>query len=409
MGFSGGGSNTLKPHKHSSAVQDGSPLNMNNVTEAALTAGDIVYSDGAALQRLAIGADGLVLAVSGSTPSWSASTSNPLIKVTKTFADIAAGEIDIYTLPQDAALVNVYTDITSVFDLSTGVTIGDAGDDNGFQEATDWTAGTGLTDATRGAYVTSFKTMRSTSGSTAIKAYNFGSLDSVKFDAQGVSVDPGGAGDTLTAALTIGSNSNRLLVATAGSYNGSQTVTGITWTPPAGAPEALTGGTGNLASITGSDGQSQLFYLVNPTVGAGTITCTWAASTSVRRRVGGMSFYDVDQVSPIGVTTNGNGSGTTAGSSITPTTADSAIVDGLMWLSGSAATVQHTAGWSNMISGDRVQGSQYDLAPTINVPNTMYYTGGTNAGWAWVSAEIKPASLGGDTQGAVDFYLQVVD
>jgi len=55
MGFSGGGSNVLKPHKHSSAVQDGSPLNMVNVTEGSLNAGDVIYSDGAALQRLAIG------------------------------------------------------------------------------------------------------------------------------------------------------------------------------------------------------------------------------------------------------------------------------------------------------------------------------------------------------------------
>jgi len=55
MGFSGGGSNVLKPHKHSSAVQDGSPLNMNNVTEATLSAGDVIFSDGSALQRLAIG------------------------------------------------------------------------------------------------------------------------------------------------------------------------------------------------------------------------------------------------------------------------------------------------------------------------------------------------------------------
>jgi len=55
MGFSGGGTNVLKPHKHSSAVQDGSPLNMNNVTEATLSAGDVIFSDGSALQRLAIG------------------------------------------------------------------------------------------------------------------------------------------------------------------------------------------------------------------------------------------------------------------------------------------------------------------------------------------------------------------
>jgi len=55
MGFSGGGSNLLKAHKHSAAVQDGGTLDMDNVTEAELTAGDIVYSNGSALQRLAIG------------------------------------------------------------------------------------------------------------------------------------------------------------------------------------------------------------------------------------------------------------------------------------------------------------------------------------------------------------------
>ena len=173
MGFSGGGSNVLKPHKHSSAVQDGSPLDMNNVTEATLNAGDIVYSDGAALQRLAIGSTADALVVSGGVPTWGAATSNPLIKVTKTFADITTLEMDIYTLPVNAALVNVYTDITTPFDVSTAVTVGDAGDDNGFLEATDWTSGAGLTSATRGAYVTSFKTMRSVSGTTAIKAYNF--------------------------------------------------------------------------------------------------------------------------------------------------------------------------------------------------------------------------------------------
>jgi hypothetical protein len=107
-------------------------------------------------------------------------TSNPMIKVSKTFADIDPGSasMDIYTLAQDGALVNVYADITSVFDLSTAVTIGDSADDNGFQEATDWTAGTGLTDATRGVYVTSFKNMLSTSGTTDIKAYNFTTVTS---------------------------------------------------------------------------------------------------------------------------------------------------------------------------------------------------------------------------------------
>ena len=56
MGFSGGGSNVLLPHKHDGTVaQDGGPLDFDNVTQGDLTAGDVVFSDGVHLQRLAIG------------------------------------------------------------------------------------------------------------------------------------------------------------------------------------------------------------------------------------------------------------------------------------------------------------------------------------------------------------------
>ena len=173
MSFGAGSGGTLPNHEHTNIALDGGPLDFVNTTIASLSAGSLTYSSGAALQELAIGGAGTVLGSSGGSPTWVANTSNPLIKVSKTFSDIVGTEMDIYTLPEDAAAVNIWTDITIAFDVSTGPTIGDAGDDNGFAEATDWTAGTGLTDATRGAYVTSFKTMRSTSGTTAIKAYNF--------------------------------------------------------------------------------------------------------------------------------------------------------------------------------------------------------------------------------------------
>ena len=174
MGFGGGGASITKPHTHDSTViQDGGAL-AANITQFGLTSGSILYSDGSNIQELSVGVGAQVLGVSGSLPAWITNTSNPLVKVSKTYADIAASEMAIYTLPQDSALVNIYTDITTVFDESAAVSIGDAGDNNGFTEAADWTSGIGLTDATRGAYVTSFKTMRSTSGTTAIKAYNFG-------------------------------------------------------------------------------------------------------------------------------------------------------------------------------------------------------------------------------------------
>jgi len=192
MGFSGGGSNITKAHTHDSTViQDGGSL-AANVTQFGLTNGSILYSDGSNIQELGVGGSSQVLAVSGGKPAWITNTANPLIKVSKTFSDIVVGttSMSVYTLPQDSALVNVWTDITTVFDISTAVTIGDTADDNGFAEATDWTSGTGLTDATRGAYVTSFKTMRSTSGTTEISAYNFSTT--------------GGTGTTFEQLLTSG-------------------------------------------------------------------------------------------------------------------------------------------------------------------------------------------------------------
>jgi len=80
LGFSGGGSNILKAHKHTSAVQDGGKLDMDNVTQAELTAGDVIFSDGNALQRLAIGAPTTALVVNGAgnSPEWAAGAASPV-------------------------------------------------------------------------------------------------------------------------------------------------------------------------------------------------------------------------------------------------------------------------------------------------------------------------------------------
>jgi hypothetical protein len=79
MGFSGGGSNILKSHTHDGTiVQDGGALNMDNVTQASLTAGDLVYSDGSHLQRLGIGGAGEALQSSGAVPQWASASSGAM-------------------------------------------------------------------------------------------------------------------------------------------------------------------------------------------------------------------------------------------------------------------------------------------------------------------------------------------
>ena len=82
MGFSGGGSNVLKPHTHDgTVVQDGGSLNFNNITQSSSSAGQIFYSDGVHLQQLAypgVPAGEALTAVAASTqPSWTAIPSPP--------------------------------------------------------------------------------------------------------------------------------------------------------------------------------------------------------------------------------------------------------------------------------------------------------------------------------------------
>jgi len=390
MGFGGGGSNVTKAHTHdSTVVQDGGAL-AANVTQFGLSSGSILYSDGSNIQELAVGAGDKFLGVTGSLPAWLTPTdTSPLIKVTKTYAE---------------ALLNVWTDITTVFDISTAVTIGDTSDENGFIETADWTSGTGLTDATRGAYVTSFKTMRSTSGTTAIKAYNFTSSATppVK-DAQDTNSVYLPTGTTITiSGFTVAANSNRVLVVCTEVYDAAQNITGITWN---GNEDFEFGVAVDAGS---SDRRNEIWYLVNPTATTADVVTTWA-SDAIRRGAGVYSFYDVDQDDPLGVVTTANGTGSTSTGTITPTTTNSLIVDSESSNGGGVAAVDTlTAGWTELIS-TRTFSSQYDLTPTINASNDMFYTYAGSVTWTWCAAEIKAVAGGSDTQGEVDFYLQVVD
>ena len=403
MGFGGGGGGALPNHEHTNIALDGGPLDFVNTTIASLSAGSITYSSGAALQELGIGAAGNVLGVSGGAPAWVANTANPLIKVTKTFADIDIGttSMDVYTLPQDAAAVNIWADITTAFDLSTGVTIGDSLDDNGFAEATDWTAGTGLTDATRGAYVTSFKTMLSTSGTTDIKAYNFAtSGTAIAKDAQDTTENTA-SGTVLTiSGFTVAGNSNRILIVCTAAADGIQEVSGITWNGVENFTRAVFENGIN-------DRRAELWYLVNPTATTDDIVTTWG-SAAVNRGIGVYSYYNVDQTTPIGVTNTDFGTSHTSTGAITPTTTGSLIVDSDT--ASGTPTDTLTAGWANLVS-TRSYSSQYDVSPTIGVSNNMFYTyvSANPVVWSWCAVEIKPFVTGTDTQGEIDFYLQVVD
>lgn len=95
MGFSGGGSNVLKSHRHDGTViEDGGSLDFQNITQSNMSSGSVTYSDGSHLQELTIGAAGEILTVSGANiPSWvSSSTGGIWTSVAE--ADLSGGASD---------------------------------------------------------------------------------------------------------------------------------------------------------------------------------------------------------------------------------------------------------------------------------------------------------------------------
>jgi len=351
MSFGGGGSGALQNHDHSGVPLMGGPLDFVNTTIASLSAGSVTYSSGAALQELTIGLDAQVLAVQGGAPTWITNTSNPLVKVSKTFSDIAGLEMDIYTLPEDSAICNVWADITTAFDVSTGPTIGDGGDDNGFAEATDWTAGTGLTDATRGAYITSFKTMRSTSGTTAIKAYNFSTT--------------GGSGSTFIQSNT----------------NTSQ----------------------DLFSTTVSTEQCQLYQAGHVLIGEDVCKASWFIQDSGGTATGDLKAYIRQSDGTLVATSTTVLDASTVTGSFVEYTFDfpstTMLANYMICLSSADMSAGQVAvqSWTTNIANGLLYMLESGTYTAVNPRSTT----GT------VTYDCSPVT--GDTVGAVDFYLQVVN
>ena len=209
-------------------------------------------------------------------------------------------------------------------------------------------------------------------------------IDTITKDGSSQSINTATNGTTLVKSITIGNNSNRILIVSTGEYS-------------AGVVSGVTLGSQNFVRAISRAHSShgfitELWYLINPTVGTADITVTWSG-TAGRRGITGTSFYNVDQSSPIGVTNYvdvGNVQQTTVSGTITPTTAGSMIIDAMIWLNGTQASLTLTAGAIQFINNnDRSTGQQYSTTPTIGSANAMNYTASDVGHWIWVGVEVK--------------------
>lgn len=90
MTFGGGGGGAISPHVHDNTPLQGGPLDMAGTTIGSLNAGSITYSDGAALQELAIGGASENLTVSGGgLPQWTASGATGATELIGKFTQVA--------------------------------------------------------------------------------------------------------------------------------------------------------------------------------------------------------------------------------------------------------------------------------------------------------------------------------
>jgi hypothetical protein len=133
MPFNGGGGGSLPNHEHTNIPQDGGPLDFNNTTIGSMNAGDITFSDGAALQTLAYpgvpAGETLTAAAASTAPSWVAGAgATPLYElVGSTTLGGAASTIDVTFAAVDqvdiSKIVAVFNGSKTVSNASVFMTV----------------------------------------------------------------------------------------------------------------------------------------------------------------------------------------------------------------------------------------------------------------------------------------------
>ena len=191
------------------------------------------------------------------------------------------------------------------------------------------------------------------------------------------------SGSTLTASLTVASNSNRVIILSLTSY-----------ISPALVPTGITFGSQSFTKLDeygNTDGNGSIWYLVNPNVGTDTVTATWASSIG-KRGFTAYSFYNVAQTNPLSGFTTATGTSNVATGSITPTATGSAIFSSISWLLGGSAgahAVPDLDGEYYLYTGGKGGASSYNLTPTIGSANSMGYTSLDNNGGTSESSVYK--------------------
>ena len=175
-----------------------------------------------------------------------------------------------------------------------------------------------------------------------------------------IAFDSGGrtenaTGSSATASVTIGNTANRLLLVAVGFSDATDTVSTVVL-----GAQSLTKALAQNNLPVASTLSTEIWYLIAPTVGAGTITVTFTGSVSLPS-IGYLSVYNCNQTTGVQTATGNSGTAANSGVTITPTATGSWIF-GAFTPNAIPSAVSDTQVW---LSTD---GSHYMEAGCSNQP-----------------------------------------
>ena len=177
------------------------------------------------------------------------------------------------------------------------------------------------------------------------------------------STESSGSVSSLTHSMTVADNSNRVLIACVSSYGSSPTITGVTWNG-----DTMTAVPNSESYQAGSNNRTQIYYIISPDTGSHNIVASFSGSATCG--IGGMSFYNVDQTTPVGAGNTSSATATATSSlALTPTVTGSWII-AMISSSSSVGTATGLTQSYALNANALVRGGRNE-SPTIGSANTV--------------------------------------
>ena len=190
-----------------------------------------------------------------------------------------------------------------------------------------------------------------------------------------------GSVSSLTHSMTIANNSNRVLIACVSSYGSAPTITGVTWNGV-----AMTAVPNSESYQAGSNNRTQIYYIIAPATGSHSIVASYSGSATCS--VGGMSFYNVNQTTPVEAGNTSSATATATSSlALTPTVTGSWII-AMISSSSSVGTATGLTQSYALNANALVRGGRNE-SPTIGSANTVGW-GSSSSGHAMSGCAIIP-------------------